>query len=81
MGKSTGRIYLVWMKNSTNRQDDEIVKAFATSPADALKKASKHQPWRFCAWLAIPARGGTKDERETAREMRTFCPRNATIYK
>jgi len=72
--KRNKKVWLVELKNKTDRQDNEAVKVKAYSSEDARKVANQLvDTFRFYVGDAVPARGGTKMERWTATGLRMIC--------
>jgi hypothetical protein len=73
---SSARVWLVEMINHTDRQDDEVWRVRARSAAAAKIVADDSATSRFAAGRIVPARGGTKSQKELAREFRSYCVRS-----
>jgi len=75
MKKNVRKFWLVEMTNNTDRRDDEVWKIRAVSKEAAKIVARSSDRGRFSVGSVVPARGGSKAERDLARSFRTYCTR------
>lgn len=71
------RTFLVELKNTTDSRDDEVVKVKSDNAQGAASKVyNSLHGYRFSVGRVVPARGGTKYERELAKDFRTYCTKS-----
>lgn len=74
MAMAKGRLYLVELVNYVDRRDNEAMRVYADSPAEAQRMAGLGTRGRFSVGRVVLYTGNkTKADRELAAELRSIC--------